>query len=418
MPVIDLEIKELHQAQWKIRDEARRFNVIDCGRRFGKTDLGIDLATETILDDYPVGWFAPSDKILDDAWEQTKELLQPIIQAKNEVKKRIKFVTGGKLEMWSMEAALVARSRKYRRVIIDEAAMIPNLMQRWGKEIRPTLTDFGGDAWFFSTPNGHGDFKELFDKGQPDTQVFDQRWMSWKMPSWENPFLPLDEIQEMQRLCAMGDRVALQEYGADFVASEDIFVPPEWVDACAVYGGQQEMPQNKPILVGVDAASVSDTFALVGIYRDHDDDHRFKVAFVKVFEPFDLRDGQIVSFAKPREFVKEVAKNYHVVAFVYDPYQLVDFAGQAMTDGLGLFQEMNQGQDRLFADRHFYEIIRDHRFSYGAHEHQVLAQHIKNANQKLVDDKLRMIKRKDELKIDAGVACSMACYAAAEWYNI
>lgn len=416
MPVVDLIIPELHPAQNEIRLNPNRFNVVDCGRRFGKTMLGTDIITDTILEKRPVGWFAPNDKILDEVWDEIKALLEPIISYKNETKKRLKFYTGAKLEMWSMEAGIVARSRKYGRVVVDEAAAIPNLKKRWDEEIRPTLTDYEGDAWFLSTPKGYNDFKDMFDLGW---EHIDPEWSSWKMPTWMNPHLPPKELAEIKRKCEAGDRPALQEYGAEFVASEDIFVPPEWIDACAAYGGMPAMRTNQPIIVGVDAASVSDTFALVGVYRDHADGHTFKVAFVKVFEPSELRSaGGIVSFAAPRDYARFIANNYHVVAFVYDPYQLVDFAGQAMTDGLGLFQEMNQGQDRLFADRHLYEIIRDRRFAYGAHEHQVLAQHIKNANQKLVDDKLRMIKRKDELKIDAGVACSMACYAAAEWYNI
>ncbi len=415
MPTLKLTLPRPHPAQAQIIKEARgkRFKVVCNGRRWGKSILGIDRVTPIVSQGYPVGWFASTDKVLDDAWRQMKMSLYPIITYKNEVDHRLEFISGGSLEMWSLKAGLVARSRKYKRVVIDEAAMPQSLKDRWQYEIRPTLTDLSGDAWFLSTPQGLGDFKDLWDLGQG----IDPRWISWQMPSWTNPHLPEDERAEMQRLCGQGDRAALQEYGAEFVASEDLFVPPMWVDACASFS-QADFDRARPIIVGIDAASANDTFALVGIWRDWQDEGRFKTAFVKVFEPQDLIENGITSFRRPKEFAREVFAAYHVVAWVYDPFQMVDFAGSGMEDGLGLFQPMQQGQDRLFADRHFYELIRDRRFEYEFQAHSTLAQHIKNANAKLSEDKLRMIKRKEELKIDAAVAASMACYAAAEWYNI
>lgn len=408
-----------HPAQLKIIRESTnvRYKVVCNGRRWGKSILGIDRLTPVIMAGYPVGWFSGSDKVLDDAWRETIRMLYNAITYKNEVDRRIEFVTGGSLEMWSLKAPLVARSRKYKEVVIDEAALCKTLRERWDYEIRPTLLDYAGGAWFLSTPQGFDDFKALFDLGDP-RQPLDAEWRSWQMPTWSNPHLPKEEMERIKRLCDIGDRAALQEYGADFIASEDVFVPPEWLDACSIYGGMPPMRPNQPIIVGLDAASVSDTFAIVGIYRDWSNGGRYSTAFVRVFEPQELREGSIISFSKPRAFVAALKQSYHVVAYVYDPFQMVDFAGQGMLDGLGFFHQMNQGQDRLFADRHFYEIIRDGRFAFDGQAHQVLGQHIKNANSKLTDDKLRMIKRKDELKIDAGVAASMACYAAAEWYNI
>jgi hypothetical protein len=67
------------------------------------------------------------------------------------------------------------RGRAYGAVVIDEAAMIPNLETAW-QAIRPMLTDRQGEAWFLSTPKGMNYFKVLFDRGQ-DPGCGD--WASW-----------------------------------------------------------------------------------------------------------------------------------------------------------------------------------------------------------------------------------------------
>ena len=54
---IEIEVPEFHAAQQQIVDESKRFNVLACGRRFGKSLLGIGLDIEPALDGYPVAWF-------------------------------------------------------------------------------------------------------------------------------------------------------------------------------------------------------------------------------------------------------------------------------------------------------------------------------------------------------------------------
>ena len=40
--VIELRLPQPHEAQRRVIGEAKRFNIVCCGRRFGKTVLGID----------------------------------------------------------------------------------------------------------------------------------------------------------------------------------------------------------------------------------------------------------------------------------------------------------------------------------------------------------------------------------------
>ena len=162
---VRVQLIEPHPGQQRVLAGLKRFTVLRMGRRFGKTDLGIDYlvrrAPRGIFAGYPVGWFAATNKVLDDAWREAKEALIEFTVAKNEVLHRLRFVNRSSLEFWSLESDVVARSRKYGAIVIDEAAHAPNLEDQWAKSIRPTLLDYRGWCLFASTPSGKNFFHEL-----------------------------------------------------------------------------------------------------------------------------------------------------------------------------------------------------------------------------------------------------------------
>ena len=111
--------------QARVIRERRRFNVADCGRRLGKTDMGKVLAgTEALSVGRPVGWFAPTYKLLIPVWRELEISLAPVIKDKSKTEKRIELINGGIIEMWSLDSTDAGRSRRYSRVIVDEAAMV------------------------------------------------------------------------------------------------------------------------------------------------------------------------------------------------------------------------------------------------------------------------------------------------------
>src|SRR5574343_1713232 len=117
----EIVLNEPHEAQQKVLDEAKRFNVLSCGGRWGKSALSVNLLSETALDGYPAGYFAPTYKLLDGTFNECLSALEPVIKRKND-HQFIELITGGKIEFWSLENELAGRSRKYKRAIIDEAA--------------------------------------------------------------------------------------------------------------------------------------------------------------------------------------------------------------------------------------------------------------------------------------------------------
>lgn len=222
-----IALPSLYPAQQQIKGEARRFNVLDIGRRAGKTYLGQHLALETALAGHPVGWFAPNYKYLLEVWQEVTRMLRSLSSKINATERRIELVRGGGIEFWTLDGTDdPGRSRKYKRVIVDEAAMVAHLKTVWEEAIRPTLTDLEGDAWFLSTPQGLNYFYELFQRGA-DTEAY-PGWRSWQMPSSVNPFLPAAEIEAARQ--ELPELVFKQEYLAEFLQNAGAVFRN--VDAC------------------------------------------------------------------------------------------------------------------------------------------------------------------------------------------
>lgn len=209
-----IELPRLHPAQHHIVTQAGRFNVICAGRRIGKTILGIDRLIQTALYGKPGAWMSPTYRMLTEVWRSVKASLLPLITRVSEQHHRIELITGGIVEMWSLEHADTIRGRKYQRVIIDEAAMVRDLAEAWQQVIRPTLTDMVGDAWLLSTPKGRGFFWECFQRGQTDTE---HEWRCWQLPTSANPHIAPAEIEAMRR--ELPERVYMQEIEAQFLDS-------------------------------------------------------------------------------------------------------------------------------------------------------------------------------------------------------
>lgn len=214
---VQLILNELHAGQQSILNEAGRFNVLCCGRRWGKTTLCEDLILSPddplngALNGFPVAYFAPTYKMLMEVWRELSGLVYEITAFRSETEKRIELHGGGIIDFWSLEDPNSIRGRKYKRAILDEAAVARNLQEAWLKVIRPTLTDLQGDAWFLSTPKGKNNyFYELF---QNDKRFED--WRSWQMPTISNPHIPPDEIDQAK--AQLDPLTFAQEYLASFV---------------------------------------------------------------------------------------------------------------------------------------------------------------------------------------------------------
>jgi hypothetical protein len=250
-------IKLVHptSSQIKVLKESKRFNVLCCGRRWGKSKLAINILCQTALDGFPAAYFAPTYKLLEGSFKEFLQRLEPAIHKKHD-NQFIELKTGGGIDFWSMENQLAGRSRKYKRAIIDEAAFNRNLWGTWTEAIRPTLTDLKGDAWFMSTPKGKNDFYKLFMRGRGD----EPNWMSWQMPTSTNPHIDLSEIEDARK--DLPELAFSQEYLAEFndnVANPFGF---NFIKMCTV-----QMSHEQAVCYGIDLAKSVDWTVIIGLDR-------------------------------------------------------------------------------------------------------------------------------------------------------
>jgi phage FluMu gp28-like protein len=258
---IDIKLATPHVAQQHVLDTRSRFNLLACGRRWGKTKLGAQLVISGALQRWPCGWFAPTYKYLDQAWDEITEALAPavaqgIVKA-NKSDRAIRFARGGRIDFWTLERGHAGRGRRYKRVVVDEAALAGNLEPEWNASIRPTLADYVGDAWFCFTPFGHNYAHRLWVRGQDDAHG---DYASWQMPTCSNPFISEAEI-EAARLDLPAD-VFAQEFLAEFLSDA---ANPFGLDAIRACLG--DLSDGPPYVWGADLAKHQDHTVAIALDR-------------------------------------------------------------------------------------------------------------------------------------------------------
>ena len=325
--------------------EANRFNVVACGRRWGKTCLGLHRLAEPALDGKPVGWFAPSYKYLAEAWRDFNRYLKPVIKNKNETERRLELITGGTLEFWTLEDVDSGRGRKYQRIGIDEAAKTKNLEAWWTNAGRATLADLEGDADFYSTPRGRNFFWRVFTQGEDPTN---RDWSAFRAPSMDNPHVPSGEWEEIKR--QLPERSYRQEILAEFIdeAGGVFRCVAESIDRGRRSNDEPEV--GRTYCTGIDLARVED-FTVITVF-----DRAGRQVY---FERFNQ-----ISWERAIGAVSRVLKRYPGEAYVDstgvgDPiyerlrqaglnvysYQFSNSSKERLIDGLAM--QLEQGKLRL-----------------------------------------------------------------------
>jgi hypothetical protein len=257
---VRITLAKSHPGQQVIAANPARFKVVMCGRRFGKTAFGVREACDVALAGHPVGWFAPTYKYVLEVWRELLQRLQPVIARSNDQERRIELVTGGVIEMWTMDTPDPGLGRKYKLAIIDEAGIVPDLLMIWQRAIRPTLVDLSGGGLFLGTPRGrrHG-FVVLFNRGndanEPD-------WASFRAKTLDNPYIPVEEVEAARR--ELPPEVFAQEF--EGIPTDD-GANPFGLDAIrrAVNGHEPASRHGPAVVYGVDLARSLDFTVVVGL---------------------------------------------------------------------------------------------------------------------------------------------------------
>ena len=206
-----IKFKHSHLGQAQVMDHHARFKVVTCGRRWGKTQLGMtSILTAAIKDNKRCWWLAPTHKMASQVWRDLKRAVKPLNGTQvSESERRIDLKGGGMIAVRSTHHPDNLRGEGLDFAVLDEAAfMNPRL---WIEIIRPMLATTRGGALLLSTPNGRNWFHKLHQLGV-DPEL--QDWQSFHFPSADNPLIDPEELDDIQALTP--EHVWKTEYLAQF----------------------------------------------------------------------------------------------------------------------------------------------------------------------------------------------------------
>jgi hypothetical protein len=223
-----------------------------CGRRFGKSLIAQIIALMKCGEGKKVAYITPTYLLAGVFFDALAKELPPTIY-RNGSDKLIEF-NGGQIRFFTGEKLDRLRGQSFHTAIIDEASFIPNLESGWQNSIRPTLTDYSGNALFLSTPRGKNYFYSLFMKGDGS----DPDWQSFKYSSYDNPHISGMEID-----------AARDQLPADVFRQEYLADPMD--NAANPFGGTHirqciyPISTAPPVCFGVDLAKSVDWTVIIGI---------------------------------------------------------------------------------------------------------------------------------------------------------
>jgi hypothetical protein len=202
--------------QKQLHKSLKRFNVIVCHRRFGKTVFAINEAIRQafkVEDHAPrIAYIAPLYKQAKAvAWDYLKHFCQPIPgRTFNEAELRVDLPNGARIQLFGGDSPDSLRGIYLDLVILDEyAQMSPRL---WSEIIRPTLSDRKGKAIFIGTPRGHNQFYELYREA-----VADDDWLVETHKASETGIV--DDLELASARKTMTEAEYLQEYECSWQAA-------------------------------------------------------------------------------------------------------------------------------------------------------------------------------------------------------
>lgn len=199
-----------HRGQATVHNSPARFKVLDCGRRWGKTRLGVMECIDVAANGGRAWWVAPSYKMSEVGWRPLRRLASRIPGSEiRKVDRQVLLPGGGEVSVRSADNPDSLRGEGLDYVVLDECAFMQEMA--WNEALRPALADRQGRALFISTPKGRNWFWRLWILGQDGGD----EWHSWTFTSYDNPHIADSEIDAARAI--LPDRVFRQEFMAEFI---------------------------------------------------------------------------------------------------------------------------------------------------------------------------------------------------------
>jgi len=122
---LTVRLPSMHAGQMEVARDPARFKVLDAGRRWRKSSLGVILCVETALKGGFSWWVSPSYPMSQVGWRMLKGLGRQIPNVnKKEVDRMLEFPTGGFVQVKSADKPDSLRGEGLNLVALDECALM------------------------------------------------------------------------------------------------------------------------------------------------------------------------------------------------------------------------------------------------------------------------------------------------------
>ena len=202
-----LKQKEIHNS---IINEGYKYYILNIGRQFGKTMLGINQMLYWAINNKGcnIAWVTPiykqSKKVFDEMEKVTKS------SSLFEYNRSDLTISGfnSQIQFFSGERPDNIRGNTFDYLIVDEMAFTrPEL---WSEVLSATVLVKGKKVIFISTPKGKNHFYQL--SLQPN---YDNRYKYFHYSSYDNPMIDAEDLEERKR--SLPKHIFEQEYLAKFI---------------------------------------------------------------------------------------------------------------------------------------------------------------------------------------------------------
>lgn len=212
----------LHPKQQEVIRSKARFKIIRAGRRSGKTVL----KTETLLfkavnqDDRIVWYIAPTQiQARDIIWEALKSRVGKIgTSYEQRLEMKVPTTQGGssliKIAGWENRENF--RGKRADHIEFDELDTMRDFFIAWKEIFRPALIDTEGTAGFGGTPKKENPNLRRLEK-EAET---DSNFACFHFTTFDNPFLPKDELEKIVEEYKNDQSSYKQEILAEYVENQ------------------------------------------------------------------------------------------------------------------------------------------------------------------------------------------------------
>ena len=200
--------------QKEVHDKLKRFNVLVCHRRFGKTVLCINeilkKAMQNTLPRPRYYYLAPTYSMAKrTSWDYLKEYTNVLPNVTyHETELRADLPNGARIQLLGCERPDSLRGLYIDGVVLDEVAQMPPRL--WTEIIRPALSDREGWMIAIGTPQGHNAFWDLYDYANHQDE-----WMAKTYKASDTQIISEVELNEAKHL------MPPEVYDAEFECSFD-----------------------------------------------------------------------------------------------------------------------------------------------------------------------------------------------------